>query len=213
MNTNDIKYFAQQARLLLLEGVSQRLIYWGFDAKGNNTETLEATHGGYLFRGEVYTDTSVPAKWNALRKKITSKQAVNDVVEQAAYTWFNRLMAIKILEENQYIDTTLQYAEGVRTPLLVQNAKQGNHSIKGEANRKLLIELLKDNREEEAFSLLVTNMCNEHKLLNDVFGHIDDYTELLIPQNLLQKDGLMDLINNGYIKQEDYHEVELIGWL
>ena len=97
MNTNDIKYFAQQARLLLLEGVRQRLIYWGFDAKGNNTETLEATHGGYLFRGEVYTDASVPAKWNALRKKITSKQAVNDVVEQAAYTWFNRLMAIKIL--------------------------------------------------------------------------------------------------------------------
>lgn len=213
MNTNDIKYFAQQARLLLLEGVSQRLIYWGFDANGNNTETLEATHGGYLFRGEVYTDASVPAKWNALRKKITSKQAVNDVVEQAAYTWFNRLMAIKILEENQYIDTTLQYAEGVRTPMLVQNAKQGNHSIKGEANRKLLIDLLKDNREEEAFSLLVTNMCNEHKLLNDVFGHIDDYTELLIPQNLLQKDGLMDLINNGYIKQEDYQEVELIGWL
>ena len=45
MNTNNIKYFAQQARLLLLEGVSQRLMYWGFDAKGNNNETMETTHG------------------------------------------------------------------------------------------------------------------------------------------------------------------------
>lgn len=213
MNTNNIKYFAQQARLLLLEGVSQRLMYWGFDAKGNNNETLETTHGGYIFRGEIYNDSTVPAKWNALRNRLTDKQAVNDVIEEAAYTWFNRLMAIKILEENQYLDPSLQYAEGVRTPMLVQNAKQGNHSIKGGANRDLLIDLLKNNQEEQAFALLVTNMCNENKLLHDVFGHINDYTELLLPHNLLQKDGLMDLINNGHIEKEDYQEVELIGWL
>ena len=69
MNTNNIKSFAQQARLLLLEGVRQRLMYWGFDAKGNNSETLETTHGGYIFRGEIHTDSTVPEKWNALRKR------------------------------------------------------------------------------------------------------------------------------------------------
>lgn len=213
MNTNNIKSFAQQARLLLLEGVRQRLMYWGFDAKGNNSETLETTHGGYIFRGEIHTDSTVPEKWNALRKKITDKQSVNDVIEEAAYTWFNRLMAIKILEENQYLDPTLQFAEGVHTPMLVQNAKQGNHTITSTTNRNLLIDLLKENQEEQAFALLITNLCNKNKLLHDVFGRINDYTELLLPQNILQKDGLIDLINNGHIEKEDYQEVELIGWL
>lgn len=213
MNTNNIKSFAQQARLLLLEGVRQRLMYWGFDAKGNNSETLETTHGGYIFRGEIHTDSTVPEKWNALRKKITDKQSVNDVIEEAAYTWFNRLMAIKILEENQYLDPTLQFAEGVHTPMLVQNAKQGNHTITGSSNRSLLIDLLKENQEEQAFALLITDLCNKNKLLHDVFGRINDYTELLLPHNILQKDGLMDLINNGHIEKEDYKEVELIGWL
>lgn len=213
MNTNNIKSFAQQARLLLLEGVRQRLMYWGFDAKGNNSETLETTHGGYIFRGEIHTDSTVPEKWNALRKRLTDKQSVNDVIEEAAYTWFNRLMAIKILEENQYLDPTLQFAEGVHTPMLVQNAKQGNHTITSTTNRNLLIDLLKENQEEQAFALLITNLCNKNRLLHDVFGRINDYTELLLPQNILQKDGLIDLINNGHIEKENYQEVELIGWL
>lgn len=213
MNTNNIKSFAQQARLLLLEGVRQRLMYWGFDAKGNNSETLETTHGGYIFRGEIHTDSTVPEKWNALRKRLTDKQSVNDVIEEAAYTWFNRLMAIKILEENQYLDPTLQFAEGVHTPMLVQNAKQGNHTITSTTNRNLLIDLLKENQEEQAFALLITDLCNKNRLLHDVFGRINDYTELLLPHNILQKDGLMDLINNGHIEKEDYKEVELIGWL
>ena len=213
MNTNNIKSFAQQARLLLLEGVRQRLMYWGFDAKGNNSETLETTHGGYIFRGEIHTDSTVPEKWNALRKRLTDKQAVNDIIEEAAYTWFNRLMAIKILEENQYLDPTLQFAEGVHTPMLVQNAKQGNHTITTATNRNLLIDLLKENQEEQAFALLITDLCNKNRLLHDVFGRINDYTELLLPHNILQKDGLIDLINNGHIQKEDYQEVELIGWL
>ena len=135
------------------------------------------------------------------------------MIEEAAYTWFNRLMAIKILEENQYLDPTLQFAEGVHPPMLVQNAKQGNHTITGTTNRNLLIDLLKENQEEQAFALLITDLCNKNRLLHDVFGRINDYTELLLPHNILQKDGLIDLINNGHIEKEDYQEVELIGWL
>src|SRR5690606_7601236 len=112
-----IKSFAREARLLLLDGVLQRLKYWGFQNDGRNTESLQTTQGGYIFRGQPFTDVTVPAKWEKLKAKLNNKQAVKDVVEEAAYMWFNRLMAIKILEINGYIVKQLAYTQGSRTPL------------------------------------------------------------------------------------------------
>lgn len=219
MDTKKIKVFAQEARHLLSEGVRQRLRYWGFTDNGENEESVEVTQGGYIFRGEIFTDTSVPAKWRSLKDKLISKQAVDDLVEEAAYTWFNRLMAIKILEENKYIQPALHYSEGIKTPMIVQNAKKGNNALIKKEEKDLLLEYLKEEKEELAFGLLLINLCNTNVLLHDVFGRIDDYTELLLPQNILKKDGLLALVNlddidaNDYIEPADYKEVELIGWL
>lgn len=213
MNTNNIKSFAKKARLLLLDGVEERLKYWGFAADGSNAQTLETTEGGYIFRGNVFTETGVPAKWNKLKQRLNSKQAVLDVVEEAAYTWFNRLMAIKILEANGHIPSQIAFAEGLRTPMIVQNAKRGLYTPNQKADRELLSEYLQDDKEEQALGLLITDFCNRNRLLHDIFGHIDDYTEILLPPNLLQTDGLLDLINSDAIPADDFKEVELIGWL
>lgn len=213
MNTNSIKSFAKEARLLLLDGVLQRLKYWGFSADGSNDQDLQSTQGGYIFRGQIYTDTAVPSKWKALKTRLKDKQAVQDVLEEASYTWFNRLMAIKILEANGYLEPTLSFTEGMRTPLIVQNAKKGIHSLRSKADKDLLLEYLQEDKEEQAFGLLIADLCNRNKLLHDIFGRIDDYTEILLPQNLLQKDGVLDLINSDAISTDDYKEVELIGWL
>ncbi|MCU4173934.1 BREX-1 system adenine-specific DNA-methyltransferase PglX [Carboxylicivirga sp. N1Y90] len=213
MQTNNIKSFAKEARLILMDGVLQRLKYWGFNEDGNNDQNLEATHGGYSFRGQIYTETTVPAKWNKLKERLTDKQSVEDVIEEASYTWFNRLMAIKILESNGYITKQLEYAEGVRTPLIVQNAKRGQSTLTKQSEKDLLLEYLQDDKEEQAFGLLIADLCNRNKLLHDVFGKLDDYTEILLPQNLMQADGLLDLINSDAIALDDYKEVELIGWL
>ena len=216
MNTNSIKSFAKSARLILLEGVLQRLKYWGFDENGKNSLELETTVGGYIIKGRdfgIFTDTSVPSKWKALKTRLKDKQAVQDVVEEASYTWFNRLMAIKILEVNGYLEPTLSFTEGMRTPLIVQNAKKGIHSLRSQADKDLLLEYLREDKEEQAFGLLIVDLCNRNKLLHDIFGRIDDYTEILLPQNLLQRDGLLDLINSDAISLEDYKEVEIIGWL
>lgn len=213
MNTNSIKSFAKEARLLLLDGVLQRLKYWGFSADGSNDQDLQSTQGGYIFRGQIYTDTAVPSKWKALKTRLKDKQAVQDVLEEASYTWFNRLMAIKILEANGYLEPTLSFTDGMRTPLIVQNAKKGIHSLRSQADKDLLLEYLQEDKEEQAFGLLIADLCNRNKLLHDIFGRIDDYTEILLPQNLLQKDGVLDLINSDAIAEEDYKEVELIGWL
>lgn len=213
MNTNSIKSFAREARLLLLDGVFQRLKYWSFQENGTNTENLNTTQGGYIFRGQPFTDVNVPSKWNKLKLKLKNKHSFKDVREEASYTWFNRLMAIKILETNGYISKQLAYTEGSRTPLIVQNAKRGEHNITNNADKELLIEYLKEDKDEEAFALLVINLCHTNTVLRDIFGRIDDYTEILFPQNSLKIDGLLDLINSDAISETDYKEVELIGWL
>ena len=213
MNTNSIKSFAKKARILLLDGVATRLKYWGFEADGTVQQEVQPTQGGYTFRGSVYTDATVPAKWNKLKNRLVDKQAVLDCVEEAAYTWFNRLMAIKILEKNGYVPELLGYANEMRTPRIVQNAKNGQHGLTRQSDINLLVEYLQDDKEDLAFALLITEFCNKNNVLHDVFGKIDDYTELLLPLNLIQKDGVLDLINSDAISDDDFREVELIGWL
>ncbi|GAW88411.1 hypothetical protein FPS14_contig00004-0076 [Flavobacterium psychrophilum] len=213
MNTNNIKSFAKQARIILMEGVKQRLLYWGFDANGNSNQTVETTTGGYIFRGNVFNDESVPPKWQKLKSKLTSKQAVQDTIEEAAYTWFNRLMAINILEKRGYIQPTLTYTSELKTPQIVQNAKRGQHQLKQQKYIDLLQQYLVDDQEEQALGLLLTRLCNNNILLHDVFGRIDDYTEILLPNNLLQRNGIIDLLNSDVITNTEYKEVELIGWL
>ncbi|MEL1241688.1 BREX-1 system adenine-specific DNA-methyltransferase PglX [Flavobacterium flavipallidum] len=213
MNTNNIKSFAKQARLLLMEGVKQRLLYWGFDENGNTTTTVNPTVGGYEFRGNIFTDESVPPKWNKLKAKLTNKQAVQDTIEEAAYTWFNRIMAIKILEKRGYISPTLEYVKDLKTPQIVQEAKRGQHQLKQQKYVNLLQEYLLADQEEQALGLLLTRLCNNNTLIHDVFGRIDDYTEILLPTNLLARNGIIDLINSDAIEDEQFQEVELIGWL
>ena len=130
MQTNNIKSFARKARILLMEGVTQRLKYWGFNEDGSSSYQLEPTSGGYVFRGRVFTDISVPQKWNKLKNRLKDKQVVQDVIEEAAYTWFNRLMALKILEVNGYVPEQIGYSRETRTPMIVQDAKRGQHHLK-----------------------------------------------------------------------------------
>lgn len=215
MNTNKIKSFAKQARIQLYKGIANQLLFWGFDDKGAVTAEPEAIPGGFTFRGAVYNDvTSVP-KWKKLKEKIQkSKESVKDVTEEAAYTWFNRLAAIKILEENDFIDEVLRFQDGSLVPMILQQAKAGQHAVTNTAQKANLREALLQNDDEKAFAILITQYCNTHPLLKEVFGHLDDYTEILIPNDLLTANGFVAMLNDeANISAEDFTQVELIGWL
>lgn len=215
MNTNEIKSFAKQARIQLYKGVTNQLLFWGFDDKGNVNAEPEAIPGGFTIRGNVYNDVATVPKWKKLKEKIKkSKESIKDVTEEAAYTWFNRLAAIKILEENNFIDPVLRFQEGSRVPMLLQQAKSGQHAVTNTAQKANLQEALVQNDDERAFAILITQYCNVHPLLKEVFGHLDDYTEILVPNDLLTADGFVAMLNNEEnIAPEDFTEVELIGWL
>lgn len=212
MNT---KTFAQQARSLLMEGVAKKLIYWGFDTKGEVLEEPTAVSGGYTFRGDAYDDANVPNLWRSLKNAI-AKKGIEVVVEEAAYTWFNRMMAMRILAKNGYDLPQLEYAEGLsNTPIILQKARQGQYAFLNATEKTRLQSIIGDyNKETEAFALLLVGYCHSHNTLNKVFGKLDDYTELLLPDNMLQDQGFLHLLNTtDAISDDEYKQVELIGWL
>lgn len=216
MNTSALKRFAQQARNILKSGVEKQLISWGYNHKTKQfILEPQQVFGGMLFGEKMIDDPTVYSKWMALKKAIHTK-GVDQVVEEAAYTWFNRLIAIQILAKNNYIAPQLQYASAAtRSTLLVQNAKRGNTPQMDALQQKQLDRLLDDDRlETELFTLLITAYCHQSDLLQRVFGRIDDYTELLLPADILATNGFIDLLNTSdAMTDDDYQHVELIGWL
>ena len=214
MDTNKIKRFATLARNILLEGVSQRVSALGFNEKGEATEEPQKFEGGATFMGEVVS-TDFYDKWMSLNHAVKSK-GIDEVIEEAAYTWFNRLVAIRIMVKNNLLAPVLAYeSDGIRTPMLISEAEQGRMPQMSQENRTLCESLLNDsNKSNELFRILIVAFCHTTPIINQCFGAIADYTELLLPTNILAKDNFIDQLNNtDYITDDDYHSPELIGWL
>lgn len=214
METNKLKRFATEARNILMQGVVHRFTALGFRADSTPVEEPQLLGGGATFMGDTVTEDFYH-KWQSLAAAIR-RHGLKDVVEEAAYTWFNRLMAIRIMTKNGLIPPVLQYeSPGVYVPLIVSEARQGRLPQMNEEERSRLMPLLDDDsRTAEQFSLLITAFCHATPILHRCFGHIADYTELLLPANILAEGGFVDLINHtDFIAEEDYRSSELIGWL
>lgn len=211
----NLKTFAQQARTILMRGVENRLRYWGFTGKGADGEEPAPLDGGYMFRGEPFDDPAVPPLWRSLKSAI-AWHGFDNVMEEAAYTWFNRIMAIHILSKNGYEQPLLSFAQGLmHTPAILQQARQGHYSFLNAAEQQRVKPLLADFSEDSsAFAILLIGYCHSHPLISRVFGSIDDYTELLLPDDMLSDQGFLHLLNTtDAIPEAQYREVELIGWL
>ena len=209
-----MKRFATEARNILMQGVAHRFTALGFRPDGTPVEEPQLLGGGATFMGDTVTEDFYH-KWQSLAAAIR-RHGMKDVAEEAAYTWFNRLMAIRIMTKNGLIPPVLQYeSPGVYVPLIVSEARQGRLPQMGEEERSRLMPLLDDDsRTAEQFSLLIVAFCHATPILHRCFGHIADYTELLLPANILAEGGFVDLINHtDFIAEEDYRSSELIGWL
>lgn len=214
METNKLKRFATEARNILMQGVAHRFTALGFRADGTPVEEPQLLGGGATFMGDTVTEDFYH-KWQSLAAAIR-RHGLKDVAEEAAYTWFNRLMAIRIMTKNGLIPPVLQYeSPSVYVPLIVSEARQGRLPQMNEEEWSRLMPLLDDDsRTAEQFSLLIVAFCHATPILHCCFGHIADYTELLLPANILAEGGFVDLINHtDFIAEEDYRSSELIGWL
>ena len=135
-------------------------------------------------------------------------------MEALAYTWFNRFVAIRFMELHGYLDhgyRVLSHPEGKTTPEILEHAE---HVELPGLDKNTVIDLKLDgSKEAELYRLLLIAQCNAlHAAMPFLFEQIDDETELLLPDNLLHSDSLIRKLVNE-IDEEDWQEVEIIGWL
>ena len=215
MDTNRLKRFATEARNILMQGVKNRLQAIGFDLKtGTPSEMPQKMEGGAVFMGDTVT-TDFYSRWMSLYNNICAR-GIKQVAEEAAYTWFNRFMAIRIMQKQGFISPVLAYeSEEVRVPVIVSEARQGRMpQMATDVHDKLMALLDDDSKTNEQFALLIVAYCHENPIINKCFGAIADYTELLLPQNILAEGGFVSMLNQTeFITDEDFHSPELIGWL
>lgn len=215
MDTNRIKRFATEARNILKAGIAAKITTLGFDKNGNVAEANkpQLMQGGSLWNDQLQTE-GFYYQWMSLYNRIQQK-GISEVYEEAAYTWFNRLCAIRILQKNNLCSPVLAYADAARTPVIVDEARQGRIPQMKEELRQRLVELLDDDTKvTEQFAILITAWCHDNPIINQCFGSIADYTELLLPNNILAEGGFVDMLNHTeFITDEDFQSPELIGWL
>uniref|UniRef100_UPI00402623A9 BREX-1 system adenine-specific DNA-methyltransferase PglX n=1 Tax=Prevotella sp. TaxID=59823 RepID=UPI00402623A9 len=240
MDTNRLKRFAVEARNILMQGVKNRLQAIGFDLKtGIPAEMPQKMEGGAVFMGDTVT-TDFYSRWMSLYNNIQAR-GIKQVAEEAAYTWFNRFMAIRIMQKQGFISPVLTYeSEDVRVPVIVSEARQGRMpQMAADVHDKLMALLGDDSKTNEQFALLIVAYCHENPIINKCFGAIADYTELLLPQNILAEGGFVSMLNRlsserndelaqslpsreggrpkandtEFITDDDFRSAELIGWL
>lgn len=215
MDTNRLKRFAVEARNILMQGVKNRLQAIGFDLKtGIPAEMPQKMEGGAVFMGDTVT-TDFYSRWMSLYNNIQAR-GIKQVAEEAAYTWFNRFMAIRIMQKQGFISPVLTHeSEDVRVPVIVSEARQGRMpQMAADVHDKLMALLDDDSKTNEQFALLIVAYCHENPIINKCFGAIADYTELLLPQNILAEGGFVNMLNDTeFITDDDFRSAELIGWL
>lgn len=215
MDTNRIKRFATEARNKLKEGIAAKIRTLGFDKKGNVAEEHrpQLMQGGTHWNGQLLPETFYH-QWTSLYHRIQQK-GISEVYEEAAYTWFNRLCAIRILQKNDLCAPVLDYTDAARTPFIVDEARQGRLPEMNNEMRSRLSDLLDDDTKvTEQFAVLINAWCHDNPIIHSCFGAMADYTELLLPNNILIEGGFVDMLNHtDFITDADYRSPELIGWL
>jgi len=198
MDTSALKPFAQEARRQLLDQVGARL------------EHVLHTDSAELRQKKQTLEE--------LQKQIdqTSKQAV---IDRVAYTWFNRFCALRFMDVKHYtLVGIVSPAEGFTQPEILQDAKQGliNESIKVDRVRALALlsgKVTSSNPQQEAYRLLLVGACNaHHEQMPFLFQPIEDYTELLMPDDLLSENSVLQAVRDT-LTPEACQDVEVIGWL
>ena len=206
MDKNAIKNYAIWARNELIARVSQKALQYGIE-KGSVGDPNAST-----VNGRVLTNVEKQQR-SALIQKIRS-ESFEQVIEEVAYTWFNRFCALRFMEVNDYLPSHVRVFSddvGAFKPQIMAEAI--NLEMDGLDMQKVYA--FKENDQDgELFKYLVITQCNAlNKLLPGMFQRIADYTELLFPDYLLEPNSAVGRLVND-IPEEDWKDaVQIIGWL
>ena len=221
MNKAKLKSYAPQARKDFIAAVTARANLLGLSEKAGKLEVAVSQPQG---DATVIAGQAWPVKVHGQRQQLITriqKDGFAQTMEAVAYTWFNRFAALRYMELHDYLGhghRALSSLEGTLPDILTHAADlaqngAGDGGLPG-LKPALVVEMkLAGNRDGELYRLLLVAQCNAlSNVIPFLFERIDDETELLLPDNLLRTDSVIAKLVAS-IEEEDWKEVEIIGWL
>lgn len=206
MNKNAIKNFAVTARVTLIQAVTQKAFEYEITADGKNDPSQDSVNGQTLTAAE-----------RSQRAQLIERIRANGfarTMEEAAYTWFNRFIALRFMEVNNYLPSHVRIfsdENGSFKPEVLTDAV--NLEIDG-LDKALVLELLENQENERLYQYIIITQCNAlHEGLPEMFEHIGVWTELLFPKNLLREDSVIAHMVEDISEEDWQDQVQIIGWL
>lgn len=215
MDKTAIKNFAVWARRKLIEDIRQKAFEIGISEKEIKKPQVE-TSDTMIIDGRTLNKTEM-AQRRSLVSRINEKGYEN-VIEEVAYTWFNRFIALRFMEVNEYLPTGVRvlssHEPGKTEPDIIKEALHVDLSI----DKEHVYKLQDTNDTEGLYRYLLVKQCNKlNEILPGLFEKIEDYTEILLPSNLLNEGSvirqLVESISTDDFDVKENGQVEIIGWL
>jgi hypothetical protein len=230
VNKTAIKNFAVSARRKLIEEITYKAYESGI-TKGKILD-IETFAGGFKVKGrengKIFKGYELKQREKLV--ELIKNKGFEQVIEEVAYTWFNRFIALRFMEINDYLPTGVRVLssveEGKTEPDIIKEAL----NIDLEVDQEIIFRLQDSNDTEDLYKYLLIRQCNQlGKIMPAVFEEIADYTELLLPDKLLAEGSVIrDLVDE--IEEYDWkieldeeeqeleeekgeHGIEIIGWL
>jgi len=213
MDKSAIKNFAVNARIKLMDQITQKAFELGITL--GSIQEPELFKDGFLINGKFFKKYEIKQR-QELVKRIQAKN-LSQVIEDVAYTWFNRLIGLRFMEVNGYLPIGVRVLssieQGKTEPDVVREVLNVDLGLSPE-ELAVVYRLQDEHHTEELFKYILIKQCNKlGDIMPAVFEPIANYTELLLPDNLLGEGSIIrDLVT--MIAEDDWTEqVEIIGWL
>jgi type II restriction/modification system DNA methylase subunit YeeA len=211
MDKSAIKKFAIEARTRLIEQVKQKAFEIGITA--NETHRYQEIDGHIIVHGKA-RNGDFKRQREQLISAIETK-GFEQVMEEMAYTWFNRFISLRFMEVNGYLPIGVRVLSAEvparREPDVFREVRSVSEQLQLDIDK--VFEMQDRGDDEALFKYIILKQCNAlHEVLPFMFEKINDYSELLFPNNLLVEDSVIRQMITT-IPEEDWREVEIIGWL
>lgn len=207
MNKTALKNFAIWARRELINKVTQRANLYGIE-KDKPMEIRDVTLNGELITKEE------KASLKSLIRKI-EEDGFDETIEEASYTWFNRIIAIRFMEVNGYMPSHIRVFSSENNEFIPQIMTEAIHLELEGLDQEKVFKLYSDgNKDEELFNYLFITQCNAlNDILPGMFEKIKDYNYLLLPSGLLRENSIIDAMIKQIPEEDFKDQVQIIGWL
>ena len=206
MDKNAIKKFAVWVRTELIARVSLKGVEYGITETHIDDANADSVGGKVLTSEEKKQRQALIAEINA--------KGYKQVMEEVAYTWFNRFSALRFMEVNGYLPSHVRVFTDEENNFRPQIITEAIHLDLDGLNMEKVYELKEAEKTEELYKYLLIVQCNAmNKILPGMFQRLSDYTELLLPDNLLREGSVIQQMIE-LIPEDDWKDaVQIIGWL